>query len=142
MAGQALGVFVFAEQRKTRQAMIEEDVLCPRGFVVAVLASCSLGSLVRIIFLVTVAATHRRLSVKQRFDMTTSTFYIGMRTLEDVSGVDVVIKRKLRPLVRDMACFATLPKVPLVIIVALMARETGCGQLISKWVITMAVTAH
>lgn len=121
VTGQAVGVAVFAQQRKARQTVIEEDVLGPRGFIVAVFAGDSLGTLVRIVFLVAVAACCWRLSVKQRFDVTTCAFNIGVCANEGMRSVDIVIKRKLCPLVGNVACVTALPKVPIMIVVVLMA---------------------
>ncbi len=121
MARQAIGIAVFAEQRETRQVMIEEDVLGPRGFVVAVLANCPLGSLMRIVFFMAVAAACRWRGIKQRFDVATGAFDIRMSAVERVSGFDIVIERELRPIVSDMARFTTLAKVFVMIVVVFVA---------------------
>ena len=73
--------------------------------------------------------------------MTTRAFDISMRANQCMSGVDVVIKRELRPLVGDVARLATLPKVRVMIVIVLVTRNTGCTQLIGERVITVAVTA-
>ena len=86
----------------------------------AVLANGSLGSLVWVIFFMTVATACRWLGIKQGLDVATRAFNIGMRALERVSGIDVVIECQLRPLVGDMACFAAFAKVPVMIVVVFM----------------------
>ena len=130
MTGHTFGIAVFAKQRKTRETMVEEDVFSPRLFVVAVFADFPLGTFVRVVFLVTVAANRRGLSFKHRFNMAGRTFNIGVCAEKGVSGVDVVIERKLHPLIGNVAGVTTLAKVPVMIIIVFMARKAGCSQLI------------
>ena len=126
VTGCTFGIAVFAQQWETRQAMVEEDVFSPRLLVVAVFADFPLGTFVRVVFLVTVAANRRGLSFKHRFNMAGRTFNIGVRAAKGVSGVDVVIERKLHPLIGNMAGVTLLTKVPVVIIVVVVAGE-ACG---------------
>ena len=110
--------------------MVEEDVFRPGLFVVAVFADFPLGTLVRVVFLVTVAANRRGLSFKHRFDMAGRTFNIGVRAAQGVSGIDVVIERRLYPLIGNVAGVTLLAEVPVMIVIVFMARKAGRSQLI------------
>jgi hypothetical protein len=118
---------VFTQQRETRQTMIEEDVFSPRLFVVAVFANFPLGTLVRVVFLMTIPANSRGLSFKYRLDMAGRTFNIGVCAAKGVSGVDVVIERKLHPLIGNMAGVTLLTKVPVMIVIVVVAGEACRG---------------
>ena len=122
--------------------MIEEYALGPRLLVVTVLARRSLCSFMRVVFLMAVATKCWRLGIEYGFDVTRRALNVGVRATERVLCIDIVIKRDLYPFVSDMASVAVLSKVPIVIVVVLMAGETGCGQLVGKWIITVAVVAR
>ena len=65
---------MFAEERETRQVMIEEYVFLPGLFIMTIAAHCALGSAVRVIAFVTLAATCERLRLKQGLDMAGGAF--------------------------------------------------------------------
>lgn len=65
MAGRTFSIRVFTEKWKTRQVMIEKYVFLPGLFIMTIAAHCALRSAVRVIALVTVAATCQRLCFKQ-----------------------------------------------------------------------------
>jgi hypothetical protein len=106
--------------------MIEEYVLGPRLLVVTVFARRALRPLVRIVFLMTAAAKRRRLGIEYGFNVTGRALNTGVRATERVLCIDIVIKRDLYPFVSDMAGVATLSKVPVMIVVFLVAGEAGC----------------
>lgn len=139
VAGRALGIHVFAKQRKAGQTMVKEDVLAPRLFVVTVLAGFSLGTLVRVIVLVAQTASARGLSVKNRLDVAGRAFNTRMRTAEGMLRVDVMIEGQLCPLAGHVAGVAALAKMPVMIVIVAVTGEAGCGQLIGKWVFAVAI---
>ena len=106
--------------------MIEEYVLGPRLLVVTVLARRALRSFMRIVFLMTAAAKRRRLGIEYGFNVARRALNVGVRPAERVLCIDIVIKRDLYPFVSDMAGVATLSKVPVMIVVFLVAGEAGC----------------
>ena len=141
MTGCTFGIVMLAKQREARQAMVEEYVFSPRFFVVAVPADIPLGTLVRVVVLMTVPAISLELSFKHRFDMAGRTFNVGVCTAKGVSGIDVVIERKLHPLSGNVAGVTILAKVSVVIVIVAVAGEACRGQLIGKRVVAMAVVA-
>ena len=141
MARRAICIAVLAEQREPGQPMIKEHVLAPGLFVMAVLADNSLGTLVGIVFFMTVTASGGGLSVKHRFNMTGHAFNTGMSTAERMLCVDIMIERRLSPIVCCMAGVAALAKMPIMVVIVAVAGEAGCSQLVSKWVFAVAVAA-
>jgi len=127
VTGCTFGIDVLAQQRETRQTMVEEDVFSPRLFVVAVFADLPLGTTVRVVFLMAITANSRGLSVKHRFDMAGRTFNTGVCAAQGVSGVDVVIERELHPLIGNVAGVTLLTKVPVVIVIVVVAGEACRG---------------
>jgi hypothetical protein len=141
VTGRTFGVVVFAQQGEASQAMVEEDVFGPGRFIVAILAGRSLGTIVGIVVFVAQSAAAWRLSVKDRFDMTSCAFDTGVGTAERVVRVDVVIECQLRPLGRHVARVTTFAKMPLMVVIIIVAGETGGAELIGKRIVAMAVSA-
>jgi len=125
VAGRTFGVAMLAEQREPGKAMIEEDILGPRLLVMAVLANRSLGALVWIIVLMTQAAGCWRLSVEHRLDVTSCAFDAGVGAAQGVMRIDVMIESQLRPLCGNVARVTAFAKMPLVIIITVMAGVAG-----------------
>lgn len=121
--------------------MVKENVFRPRSFVVAVFANCSLRCLVWIVVLVAQTAGRRRMSVEDRLDMASDAFNARVSTAEGVVRIDVVIEIQLRPLRGNVARVTAFPKMPIMIIIVVMAGVAGCAQLIGKRVVTMAIVA-
>jgi hypothetical protein len=126
MTGHTFGIAVFAKQRKSREAMIKENVLRPRVLIVAVFANRSLGALVRIVVLMAQAAGRRRLSVEHGLDVTGGAFDSGVRTAKGVLRIDVVIESQSCPLCGYVAGVTAFAKVSLVIVIVVMAGVAGC----------------
>lgn len=141
VTGRTFGVAMFAQQGESSKAMIEEDVFGPGRFVVAVLAGCSLGTLVGIVVFVAQRAARRWLSLKDGLDMTSCAFNAGVGPTERVVRVDVVIECQLCPLGGDVARVTALAKMPVVIVIIVVAGEASGTELIGKRVVAMAVIA-
>ena len=107
----------------------------------AVLAGNSLGTLVGIVFFMTGTARGGGLSVKHRFDMAGRAFNTGMSTAEGMLRVDIMIERRLSPIVCYMAGVAALAKMPIMVVIVAVAGEAGCSQLVGEWVFAVAVAA-
>lgn len=141
MARNAISIFVFAKKREPRQVVVEKHVLSPGMLVVAVFANRSLGSLVRVVFLVAVAARTRWLGVKDGFNMTGRAFDTGVCAAKCVLRIGIVIELNLSPLVSNMAAVAAFPEMPVMIVVVFMAGKAGCRQLVRERIFAVAIVA-
>ena len=142
VAGRAFGVAVLAEEGETRQAMIEEYVFLPGLFIVAVAAHCALGSAVGVVVFVTLAASCQRLRLKQGLDMAGGAFDRDVGSMERVTRVRVVIESHLSKALRHVAGVAAFSKMPVVVVIVLMAGN-ACGiHRVTEGVVAMTVGAH
>lgn len=69
MAGVAFDVQVLAEERESRQIVVEEYIVCPRNLVVTILAERALSALVRVVVLVTGEAVGLELDLEYGLDV-------------------------------------------------------------------------
>lgn len=74
VTGIARGVRVRAEQRESRQAMIEKDLVGPRVLVVTIIARDALRSFVGIVFCVTRETVSLQCKLENRLDVTSIAF--------------------------------------------------------------------
>ena len=123
MAGIALGLFMLAEQRELRQAMVEEDLVLPGQFVVAILAGCAQGLFVWLVFFVTGETLGFQRHIEHRLDVTRGA--LGLRVLAEQSmpGVDGMIESYVGPTSRHMARVALLAEVGFVVVILLVAGK-------------------
>ena len=97
MALAALLFVVFAEQRKTGQAMVEEDIVLPGAFVMAVRTRYSQRRVMGVVVFVARQAVGRERRLEYRLDVACSTFGFGMSPVEGVSGVCRMIELHFGP---------------------------------------------
>lgn len=137
----ALFVRVCAEQWKPRQAVIEEDLVGPRVFVMAVEAGRALGTLVRVVFLVAREAVGLRFDLEDRLDMTGLAFDQFMSTLQRVLGVYIMVEVNRGPGIAGVACLTGRSEMAFVVVVFEMAGDARDVHFVVERVLVVAVTA-
>ena len=135
----ALLVRVRAEQRKSCQAMVEEDLVRPGVFVVAIETVGTLGTVMRVVFFVACKTVRLRCYLEDRFDVTGLTLDQLVRTIEHVVRVGVVIEEDRRPRLGCMAGLAGGPEVTVMVVVFEVTGDAGDVQVIGERVLAMTV---
>ena len=141
MACITLLVSMSAQKRKAREAMIEEDLVGPRVFVMAVEAVRPLGALVRVVLLVAGQAAGLRLDLEDRLDMTGFALHQFVRAVQRMIGVGIVVEVNCRPCVGGVAGLAGCSEVSVVIVVFEVAGDAGDVHLVVERVLAVAVAA-
>lgn len=141
VAGLALLVGMLAQQREARQIVIEEHIVLPGRFVVAIAALDALLALMRIVFRVAVIAGRMQGDVEYRFDMAGLTFDFFVRADERMFGIDVVIEHDGDPFLAHMAGIACVAEVTAVIVVFQMTGYASSLHLIGERIFAVTVVA-
>lgn len=131
---------VRAEQRKAREAVIEERVF-PRAFVVAALALPALLALVLVVFLVTGEARGRKLVAIEEPGVAAIALRHRMLAAQRIARVARVIEQRQLPVLLAVAARTTFAIAVLVCIVLAMARNTCRRKLLLVQETRMAARA-
>jgi hypothetical protein len=132
---------VVAEQREACQPVVEENIVLPRQFVVAVGAPRPHGTAVRVVILMTRQAVRSRRCIEDRLDMASGTFSISMCAKQRMSRVDVMIEMHVRPPGRRMTGIAGTTEVPVVVVVVFVTGDAGRTQAVGERVGAMTTVA-
>ena len=127
-----------AEQREACQPVVEENIVLPRQFGVAVSTPRPHGTAMRVIILMTCEAVRSRRCIEDRLDMASGTFSISMCAKQRMSRVDVMIEMHVRPPGRRMTGIAGTTKVPVVVVVVFVTGDAGRTQAVGKRIRAMA----
>lgn len=122
VTGQAICIAMLAEQREACEVMIKEQVFMPRDIIVAVLAGLALAAAVRVVLCMAGTTCRHELGFENRFDVTGDALDVDMRAVQDVVGIDIVVKSKLGPGLGNVAGVASRPEMTIVIVVVVMTR--------------------
>lgn len=141
MAGRALGLGVFTEQREPREVVIEKDTLVPCRLAMTVDACVALRSLVRIVFSVTVVAAHGQRDFKDGLDMTEVALEFAVRSAQRIIRIRIVIENAVRPVIRTVARLAAFSEVAFVVVFFEVTGYAGHLQLVCKRVLAVTVVA-
>lgn len=141
MTGVAGGIDVLAEQRKTGQVVIEEDIALPGRVVVAVLAGDAQLTLVRVFLGMAIAAARRECDLENRFDMTGFAGDGRMRAVQGVHGIARMIKPNGGPSRRRVTARTLRAEMPAMFIVVPVAGQASRVELVGKRIARMAVAA-
>jgi len=137
----ALLVSVRAEQRKARQAMIEEDLVRPGILVVAVEAAGALRTVVRVVFFVARETVCLRLDLEDRLQVARFTLDQFVRTVQHVFRIDIMVEMNSRPRVSGMAGFAGATEVAVMVVVFQVAGYARDVHLVVERILAVAVVA-
>lgn len=113
----AFVVIVLPQQRKRSQVMIKKHRILPIHLGVACFANCPEGAIVRVVIKVTGIAARIQLNFKNRFHMAVIACDFFMPTEQRIVGINVVLKRRIRPGAKAVAGIALLAVVPVMIVV-------------------------
>ena len=139
MTGRALRIRVRAEQREARQAVVEENIIRPRGLIMAVIALCALSAFVRIIFRVTGITARLQCGIVNRLDVTVLALESLVRAVNLVVCVGIVIELHECPTRTDMAGFAGPTEMSVMVVVLEVTGNAGHVELVSEWVFAVAI---
>lgn len=141
VASIALLIGMNAEQWESRQIVVEEDVVRPCMFVVAVKAKSALGSLVGVVILMADQAILDKLDLEDRLDVARDTLSQCMGPLQRIGGLDSVIELDIHPLIIDVAGIAGGTEVPVVVVVLEVTGNAGDIQRVGERIVAMAGVA-
>ena len=130
-----------AEQREARQPVVEENIVLPRQFGVAVSTPRPHGTAMRVVILMTRQAVRSRRCIEDRLDMASGTFSISMCTQQRMTRVDVMIEMHVRPPGRRMTGIAGTTEVPVVVVVVFVTGDAGRTQAVGERVGAMVTVA-
>ena len=141
MARIALLVRVRAEQWESSQAVVEEDLVRPGVFVVAVEAAGSLRTIVGVVFFMAGETAGLRLDLEDWLDVAGLAFDKFVRTIQRMVRVDVVVEMNRCPCVGGMAGFAGAAEVTVMVVVFEVTRYARDVHLVVERIRTVAVGA-
>lgn len=117
-------------QGKTRDIMVERDLLAPAGLLVALLAARAKLPLMRIVLAVAAGAIGRQLVTIEITRMARVAFDGRVFTAQRELGCFVVVEADRRPLRRGMTSFAFLAVASGVLVLLGMAANAGRGDVL------------
>lgn len=129
MTSVASGLIVRAEQRESRQAVIEKHVILPCTLVVTIVAYDPQGLVVRIIRRMTSEAPAFKRDIENRFDVARGALDRLVRAVQRVVRVDVVIEVDRRPLFITVTLGTFRTKMA---IVRVIVEMTSCALRIQR----------
>jgi hypothetical protein len=138
VAGIALLLGMNAEQRESRQIVVEENIVRPGMFVVAVKAKSALGSLVGVVILMADQAILDKLDLEDWLDVARDTLGESVGPLQHIGSLDTVIESDIYPLIIDVAGIAGGTEVPVVIVVFEVTGNAGDIQRVGERVVAVA----
>ena len=141
MAIRALGVGMCAEERESREVVVEKYVLVPGRFVVAILALDPLFALVGIVRGVTVVAARLQRHVENGFDVAVLAFDGLVSAAQGVLGVRGVIEVNLCPHDDTVTGFALFPEMTFVFIVFDVAIDAGGIEAVGERIVGVTIAA-
>ena len=130
------------EKWKTREPVVEKDVVGPGKFGVAGLALIAQASVMRIIRCVAGIAPRLQRHIENRFGMTVGAFQCLVRPMDFVVRVDVVVELYEFPPGADMAGVARSAQVTVVIVILEVAGNAGHIELVREGIIAVALTTR
>lgn len=136
-----LFVGMCSQERETRQAVVEEDLVRPRILGMAVQADRPLRAVVGIVFFVTGQAAGVRFGFENRLDVALFACDQFVRAVEAMLRVGVMVEVNHRPCVRGMAGIAGAPEVAVMIVILEMARDAGDIHFVIERILAMAIAA-
>lgn len=138
VAGIALLLGMNAEQRESRQIVVEENIVRPGMFVVAVKAKSALGSLVGVVILMADQAILDKLDLEDWLDVARDTLGESVGPLQHIGSLDTVIESDIYPLIIDVAGIAGGTEVSVVIVVFEVTGNAGDIQRVGERVVAVA----
>jgi len=123
-------IYVFPEQWKKRQAVVEENILIPRDFVVASLTLCALFTIMRIVIGMACTAIRCQWRFEYRLDMAVDTFDGFMGAPQCVVSVTRMIEIDGVPGHVRMAQATIGTEMPIVLIVFKVTGDAGLIQFV------------
>ena len=142
VTGIALLLGVPAKQRKRGQIVIEEHVLSPSQFTMAIGARRSLRAVMRIIRRVAGIAAGIKWRVENRFDMTRFAGRRGVLAQQFMARVTGMLETDVRPFGRCMTGLAGLTEMTVMVVVVGMAADTLRRQSVGKGFIAVAIATR
>ncbi len=139
MAGAAVRVCVATEQGKSGEIVIEEEVLRPINFAVAVVACQPLSAVVGIVLRVAGVAAIAEGDLEYRLNVAKLTLELAMRAIQRMAGIDRMVEVNCSPLGRSVTIDAAESEVLVVSIVVRMAGNALRTESVCEGV--FAVTA-
>ena len=141
VAGRALCLGVFAEQREPRKVVIEKYPFGPCRLAMTVGTCGTLGSLVRIVFGVAVVALHGKRNLEDGLDVTELALEFPVRPAQHIVGIRIVIENAACPVVSAVAGLAGFAEVTFVIVILEVTGNAGRLQLVGEWILAVTIVA-
>ena len=141
MAFPARHHLVQADQRKSRQPMIQLDTRTPSLCSMALVTLPALAAPVLIVEPMACITLPAGLYFKQLLFMAVRAIGLGMPAGQRKPGLPVMRKRDFGPFFRTVTLTALVTKITMVLVVCLVACHTGCCELFITWIVYMAIFA-
>jgi len=142
MAVPAVDVGVRAEERESREIVVEKYIVLPRSLVVAIVAGDALFALVGIVCRVAIVAARIERYIENRLDVAVLAFNRLVGAAQGVVGVRGVVEVDLRPQDDTVAGFALVPEMTFVFVVFDMTADAGCVETVRERVVGVAIVAR